>query len=498
MSEHLVTLLEGDLRPRILLVGDVMLDRYIWGDVERISPEAPVPILRVERQDQRLGGAGSVASMLAALGAETSLAAVTGNDPEGHVVRQLLAEIGVDCSALLVDPKRITTVKQRLLGRTHQKHPHHMMRVDQEQTEPIGQQTRQQLLEAVAARIAQADLILISDYNKGVCAGEMIPRLVELARSAGVPIVADPIKGADYRRYAGCTCITPNRVEAGMAAGMKVITPQDGLDAAVKLLQFGVQAVLVTLDRDGMAWADCWGNQRLFPCRPREVADVTGAGDMVLSTLGYCLAIGADFPAAIEIANIAGGLEVERLGVVPLSRREIIAELTRSRPAVTDKFVSIEKLEAELQRLRRAGRRIVMTNGCFDLLHPGHVASLQAARRLGDCLVVGLNSDRSVREIKGPGRPVIDQQGRAEMLAALECVDYVVLFDEPSVAGLVARLRPDVLVKASQYEPAQVVGHEIVESYGGRVVCVPMKGDYSTSAIIDRIASISQSKRHAA
>jgi len=184
--------------------------------------------------------------------------------------------------------------------------------------------------------------------------------------------------------------------------------------------------------------------------------------------------------------------------VVPLSRREIIAELTRSRPAVTDKFVSIEKLEAELQRLRRAGRRIVMTNGCFDLLHPGHVASLQAARRLGDCLVVGLNSDRSVREIKGPGRPVIDQQGRAEMLAALECVDYVVLFDEPSVAGLVARLRPDVLVKASQYEPAQVVGHEIVESYGGRVVCVPMKGDYSTSAIIDRIASISQSKRHAA
>jgi D-beta-D-heptose 7-phosphate kinase/D-beta-D-heptose 1-phosphate adenosyltransferase len=331
MSEHLVTLLEGDLRPRILLVGDVMLDRYIWGDVERISPEAPVPILRIERQDQRLGGAGSVASMLAALGAETSLAAVTGNDPEGRAVRQLLAEISVDCSALLVDPKRITTVKQRLLGRTHQKHPHHMMRVDQEQTEPIGHQTRQQLLEAVAARIAQADLILISDYNKGVCAGEMIPRLVELARSAGVPIVADPIKGADYRRYAGCTCITPNRVEAGMAAGMKVITPQDGLDAAVKLLQFGVQAVLVTLDRDGMAWADCWGNQRLFPCRPREVADVTGAGDMVLSTLGYCLAIGADFPAAIEIANIAGGLEVERLGVVPLSRREIIAELTRSR-----------------------------------------------------------------------------------------------------------------------------------------------------------------------
>ncbi len=497
MSENLVKLLERDIRPRIVLVGDVMLDRYVWGDVERISPEAPIPVLRVDRREVRLGGAGSVASMLAALGAETHLAAVTGDDSEGQTIAQLLAQLGVDCSTLVVDPQRITTVKERLLGRTHQKHPHHMMRVDQEQTEPIGPQIRQRLLEAISARIPQADLILVSDYNKGVCAGEMIPRLVQLARSASVPIVADPIKGADYRRYAGCTCITPNRVEAGLAAGMKVVSPEDGLEAARRILRFGVEAVLVTLDRDGMAWADCRGHERLFPCRPREVADVTGAGDMVLSTLGYCLAVGADFPDAIEIANTAGGLEVERLGVVPLSRQEIIAELSRSRPR-TEKIISLEKLVAELERVRRTGHRVVMTNGCFDLLHPGHVASLQEARRYGDCLVVGLNSDRSVRAIKGPGRPIIDQQGRAEMLAALACVDYVVVFDEPSVAGLVARIRPDVLVKASQYAPEEVVGHDLVESYGGRVVCVPMKGDYSTTAIVERIVNASQSKRHAA
>ena len=219
---------------------------------------------------------------------------------------------------------------------------------------------------------------------------------------------------------------------------------------------------------------------------------------MVLSTLAYSLAAGADFPAAIELANTAGGLEVERLGVVPLARQEIIAELAHGNGGSEHKILSVEQLAGQLDRLRLAGRRIAMTNGCFDLMHPGHVASLQEARRQGDCLVVGLNSDRSVRELKGPGRPVIEQQGRAEILAALACVDYVVIFDEASVAPLVDRLRPDVLVKAAQYSVEQVVGHELVTGRGGCVVTVPMKSDYSTTGLIDKIRGIPESKRHAA
>jgi len=273
---------------------------------------------------------------------------------------------------------------------------------------------------------------------------------------------------------------------------MTIATPRDGLQAARRMLDFGVEAAVVTLDRDGIAWANRQGDGRLFPIRPRQVYDITGAGDMVLSSLGYALAAGADYPAAVELANLAGGLEVQRLGVVPLSRSELLAELDHGRHAdrqheASEKIVSIDQLQAPLRQLRQAGRRIVMTNGCFDLLHPGHVASLQQARDQGDCLVVGLNSDRSVGELKGPGQPMIDEQGRAEMLAALACVDYVVLFDQTSVAELVQRVLPDVLVKADEYTPEQVVGHEIVERHGGRVVLVPMKGTYSTSRLIERI-----------
>ncbi|MFZ5833397.1 MAG: PfkB family carbohydrate kinase [Planctomycetota bacterium] len=503
MSAHLISLLKQPTRPTILLAGDVMLDRYLWGDVERISPEAPIPILRVTKQEHRLGGAGSVAAMLRALGAHTLLASVRGDDPEGRAVSQLLEGLGVDCEGLLVDPSRVTTVKERLLGRAQQRHPHHMMRVDREVTAAISADLGDQLLAHVAGCLTDADLVLVSDYNKGVCAGDMIPELIELAAAAGVRVLADPIKGADYRRYAGCTCITPNRLEAGLATGTKVVTVNDAIAAGQRLLDFGIDTVLVTLDRDGMVWVDQRGNCRHFPCRPRPVCDITGAGDMVLSTLAVCLAAGAAFPSAIELANTAGGLEVERLGVVPLTREEIIAELKRNEQiaasvAAESKMIDRCSISAELEPHRVAGRRIVMTNGCFDLLHPGHVASLEEARRQGDLLLVGLNSDESVRQLKGPSRPLIDERGRAAMLAALACVDYVVLFDETSVAPLVAEVRPDVLCKAAQYATDEVVGHEIVAAYGGAVVTVPMEPGYSTTALIDRILATAAPKRSAA
>jgi D-beta-D-heptose 7-phosphate kinase/D-beta-D-heptose 1-phosphate adenosyltransferase len=493
MSISSTVLLERDLRPRVLLVGDVMLDRYLWGDVERISPEAPIPILRIEGQEHRLGGAGSVASMLAALGAQTILAAVAGDDEEGRTVGQLLDNLEINRRLMLTVDDRPTTVKQRLLGRAQHRYPHQMMRVDRESLAPISAATVDLLLAGIARCMDEVDLVLVSDYDKGVCKGEMFPRLIEMARRAGVPVVADPVKDADYHRYAGCTCITPNRAEAGRALGIRINTPQEGLDAARKLLDFGLQSVIVTLDRDGIAWVDREGHARLFPARPRQVCDITGAGDMVLSVLGYMLAAGADTASAIEVANVAGGLEVERLGVVPLSRRDILNELAHSSPA-GQKILPMEQLVPTLQRLRLAGKRIVMSNGCFDLLHPGHVASLEAARKQGDCLLVAVNSDRSVREIKGPGRPVIDEQGRAEMLAALACVDYVVVFDETSVAGLVDRVGPDVLVKADQYTTEQVVGHESVLRRGGQVVSVPTKPRYSTTDLIQQIRNIPSGK----
>jgi len=490
MLDSLISLFERPLRPRMFLVGDVMLDRYLWGDVERISPEAPIPVLRVTREEHRLGGAGSVASMLAALEAHVVLAAVTGSDSEGQVIRELLSGLGVHARYVPADPDRASTVKTRLLGRSQQRHPHHMMRVDREDVRPILARLADQLLQGLRESLGEIDLVVISDYNKGVCAGDFIPRVVQLARAADVPVIADPVRDADYRRYAGCACITPNRTEAGLAAGMKIAAPQDGAEAARRLLGFGIEGVAVTMDRDGIAWADQQGNEEVFPARPRQVADVTGAGDMVLSTIGYCLAAGADFRLAIEAANVAGGLEVERLGVVPLTRQDILRELAHGAFPAAQKIVTIEQLLPELERRRLAGQRIVMTNGCFDLLHPGHVASLHEARKQGDCLVVGLNSDRSVRQLKGPGRPIIDQQGRGEMLAALSCVDYVVVFDEASVEGLIAQVVPDVLVKAAQYSTEQVVGHKIVQRHGGHVVSVPMKPHYSTTRLIEKSRSV--------
>lgn len=487
MSAQLNSLLNPPRRPRILVVGDVMLDRYLWGDVARVSPEAPIPVLRVGRQEHRLGGAASVAAMLAALDARVLLAGVVGDDDEGRTVRRLLRQIKVDVRGLLRSSDRVTTLKQRFLGQTQSRHPQQMIRVDQEDTRPIDAATANRLLEAVWEQLERIDLILLSDYGKGVCGGGFVPQLVTIASSAGVPVVADPARSADYRRYADCACVTPNRSEAGLAAGIKIVTPDDGLEAARRLLDFGIRSVAVTLDRDGIAWADRPDGGRLFPARPRQVADITGAGDMVLAALGYGRACGADWPAALELANLAGGLEVERLGVVPITRGELLAEGSLAMRRPEGKVLSIERLDEELRRRRDAGQRVVMTNGCFDLLHPGHVASLRQAADQGDVLVVAVNSDRSVRRLKGPGRPIIDEQGRAEMLAALACVDYVVGFDDESVAGLVERVMPDVLVKSAEYAADEVVGHDIVARYGGRVVLAPMKSSYSTSELIRRV-----------
>ena len=489
MSHELIQLLRQTRRPRILVVGDVMLDRYLWGDVERISPEAPIPVLKVAKSEERLGGAGSVVTMLAALDVDVSLATVVADDPRGQRVRQMLQQYGVPQDSVLSVEDRATTVKERLLGRTQSRHPQQMLRVDYETSRPIGEDAANRLLDAIGPHLKEVDVILVSDYAKGVCADHLVANLARLARDASVPVLADPACGMDYGRYQGCTCILPNRHEAGIALGRRIETPEQGIQAAQDLMSLGFPSVAVTLDCDGIAWADAEGG-RLFAVRPRQVYDITGAGDVVMATLGYGLAAGGDWPSAIRLANLAGGLEVERLGVTPITRDELIAEFSREGLPEGEKIVSLEGLDLELQRRRSSGQRIAMTNGCFDLLHPGHVASLEFAAGQGDCLVVGLNSDRSIRMLKGPERPIISEPGRAAMLAALTCVDYVVVFDDQSVAGLVERVAPDVLVKSAEYVSDDIPGGAFVRGRGGRVVFAPMEGSYSTSSLLRKIRNL--------
>ncbi len=487
----LAELLCQQRRPRLLVVGDLMLDRYTWADCTRISPEAPVPVLQTGRRENRLGGAGSVAAMAARLDAEVCLAAVVGADSAGRRLLRLLQQAQIDAQSVLCLPDRRTTVKHRLLGRSQGRTPQQLLRLDREESRPIDAAAANRLLEAVWQRLDWADCILLSDYGKGVCSGAFVPQLVAIARSAGTPVLADPARSADYRRYAGCRCLLPNRVEAGLALGMKIAAVQDGLTAAKRLLDFGVQSAAVKMDRDGIVWTDGQQEARHFPARPREVHDVTGAGDMVLAALGYAIASGADWPTALELANLAAGLEVARIGCTPIHRTELRTELVRlgGIEASRAKILPLELLLSELAYWRAKGRRIVLTNGCFDLLHPGHLSTLEFAKQAGDVLVAAVNTDRSVRELKGPSRPILPQDDRARMLAALACVDYVVLFDSASVLPVIQRIRPDVLVKGGKEGLAGVVGREFVLSYGGQVLLAPAAADYSTTALIDQVAS---------
>jgi D-beta-D-heptose 7-phosphate kinase/D-beta-D-heptose 1-phosphate adenosyltransferase len=477
-------------QPSVLVVGDLILDRYVWGNAERISQEAPVILLRADRREERLGGAASVAMMLSALGARVRLAGVLGQDATALRCRELLEESRIDHQLVLPDPDRPSTLKERYIGRAQQKHPQQMMRVDFEVRDPLAEPLAHRLTEAIAAQIADTDIVLVSDYDKGVCTPPLLRQVIQTCRHRGVHVVVDPIRGGNYtERYFGCSTMTPNRLEAGLATGIDIADIASAQIAAAHLCRsLDMEAGIVTLDRDGMVLARRDGRSDHFPVRPRDVYDITGAGDMVLAVLGMVLAAGYDYPEAIAIANTAGGLEVERIGVATVTREEIIRDLRQGDSASRPKILPVDSLVDEVRRLRREHRRIVFTNGCFDILHVGHVQYLQEAKRQGDILVVGVNTDGSVRRLaKGPDRPINDQSHRSAILAALECVDYVCLFDEDTPLNLIQAVEPDVLVKGADYRPEDVVGREIVEARGGRLHLATLVAGKSTSAIVDRI-----------
>jgi D-beta-D-heptose 7-phosphate kinase/D-beta-D-heptose 1-phosphate adenosyltransferase len=476
--------------PRVLVVGDLMLDRYVWGDAERISQEAPVVLLHADRREERLGGASSVATLLRALGARVALAGVVGTDAGGTAVRDALLELGVDDEAVLYDPGRPSTVKERYIGRAQHRHPQQMIRVDYEVRAPLDGGVEQRLRQAITHQLGRADVVLVSDYGKGVCTPGLLAATIAGAKARGLRVLADPVRGGDYRKYHGCSAITPNRLEAGLATGRVLATTAQALAAAGELRErLDLEAAVVTLDRDGMALAHADGREEVFPTRPRQVYDITGAGDMVLAVLGMALAAGADYEPAVRLANVAGGLEVEKIGVATVTRDEILRDLLRSEgpgeggPAAR-KVLSRDALVQELKSRRALGQRVAFTNGCFDVLHAGHVQYLQEARAQADLLVVGLNGDAGVRALKGPGRPVHDCASRALVLAALEVVDYLSVFDEPTPLELIQAVRPDVLVKGADYRRDEVVGADLVESCGGRVHLAALREGLSTSRLL--------------
>ena len=490
MSADLIDLVQNLGQPRVLVVGDLMLDRYIWGDAERVSQEAPVLLLRADKREERLGGASSVASLLRALDAKVMLAGIVGHDLDGGRLRQMLDDLGIDHEGVLVDAGRPSTVKERYIGRAQHRHPQQMIRVDYEVRGPLGAELEKALAQVVKRQIQEADIVLISDYDKGVCTPGLLQEVIAAAQAQGIRVLADPIRGGDYRKYSKCSAITPNRLEAGLATNRVLQTREDALEAAGQLQeQLNLEAGIVTLDKEGMALAHRDGRRLMFPTRQRQVYDITGAGDMVLSVLGMALAAGADYEAAIRLANIGGGLEVEKIGVATVTREEILRDLLHGGGTENKKLLSLPILCRELQCRRNLGQRVAFTNGCFDVLHAGHVQYLQEARKQGDVLVVGLNSDASVRALKGHGRPVNSIEARTLVLMALQAVDYVTVFGEATPLSLIEAIRPDVLVKGADYRKEEVVGAEFVEGYGGRVHLAPLKAGYSTTHLLQRLGA---------
>jgi D-beta-D-heptose 7-phosphate kinase/D-beta-D-heptose 1-phosphate adenosyltransferase len=492
MSTNLIDLVQRLGQPRVLVVGDLMLDRYVWGDAERISQEAPVILFRAERREERLGGASSVATMLRALGARVAITGVVGADLDGMRIRQALTDLGIDHEGVLCDGGRPSTVKERYIGRAQHRHPQQMMRVDYEVRAALPEAIEAELSRVLASQLRRGDIALISDYDKGVCTPALLASLIAGARALGLRVLADPIRGPDYRKYHGCSAITPNRLEAGLATGRALASTAQALEAGEQLQrQLDLEATVVTLDKDGMALAHRDGRRQVFPTRPRQVYDITGAGDMVLSVLALALAAGADYDAAIALANVAGGLEVEKIGAATVSRDEILRDLLhggRGGAGVgADKVVPLDVLRRELDDRRRRGQRVAFTNGCFDVLHAGHVQYLQEARAQGDVLVVGLNSDASVRGLKGSGRPINPAEARAQVLAGLQAVDYVTVFEEATPLRLIQAVRPDVLVKGADYRAGEVVGAEFVESYGGRVHLARLRPGFSTTGVLEKL-----------
>lgn len=467
---------------RVMVVGDLMLDEYVWGNVERISPEAPVPVLSVTHEEFTLGGAGNVAKNLAVLGARVAVAGVVGKGPQGKKLCEELVELGVDVSAVIAEPKRPTTRKTRIIAEHQQ-----VLRIDRETAEEVSPSSTDVLVRRTTNLLKTVDVVLLSDYGKGVVTRQLVAALAENTRKARKIAIADP-KGLDYSKYAGLNLITPNKKEAALAAGVE-IRDEPGLFAAGRRLldTVDIEKLLITCGKDGMVFFEHGAKPHKFGTRAQQVYDVSGAGDTVAAALSIGLAAGFSYPDAICLANTAAGIVVGKVGTATVTRAELLEALQPSRDPAALKHKSLAEIQELSRELRRSGKRIVLTNGCFDLLHVGHIRLFEASKAHGDVLVVALDDDASVRELKGSGRPVISAAERVRILSALDSVDYVVVFSTRQLDKVIEAVRPEVLTKGSNYENDVVVGREIMERLGGRVALIPVTEGLSSTHIIDRI-----------
>jgi D-beta-D-heptose 7-phosphate kinase/D-beta-D-heptose 1-phosphate adenosyltransferase len=466
----------------ILVVGDFMVDAYLWGDAQRISPEAPVQVVSVRAEEHTLGGAGNVISNLAALGAKVSAVGVIGCGSDAQLVLHLLNNLGVHTGGIIQDPERPTTRKTRIIA-NHQ----HVLRFDRETKAEIDQQIVSQVSQAAVELMADADLILISDYGKGVISAALMNKLTAAAQKYDKLLIVDP-KGLDFKKYAGASILTPNKKETALAAGIEVVDEQTLAEAARRLIQkTGIDKILVTCGRDGMVYYERNTRPYQIGARARQVFDVSGAGDTVLAVLGLGIAAGYAIKEAMALANTAAGIVVGKVGTATVNKTELAAELNLIPDPTLQKQKTMAELSALAQKLHGTGKRIVLTNGCFDLLHVGHIMLLSASKKLGDILVVAIDDDASVAKLKGAGRPVIKSAERSRIISALDSVDYVVGFSSHQLNELIETLRPAVLTKGSNYSADHVLGRDIVERFGGRVEIIPVIEDTSASRIIDKI-----------
>lgn len=482
---------------RIAVVGDAMLDAYVHGDVDRISPEAPVPVMRVERDELLLGGAANVAKALVALGAKVRLACIVGDDPDGRLCIEEAHNLGIDARDIVADPARPTTRKTRVVARHQQ-----VIRLDRELTAPLSTATEADLVRHVTAATKWAQAVIISDYGKGALTRKVC-RAVIRAAGKSTPVIVDP-KDLPWDHFRGATLLKPNWREALQFAGQSTSGNDMAGRVARKLVDaLGLQAAVVTRGGEGMTLAHHTQkkNARLrvehFAASPLDLIDVTGAGDVVAATLAHCMAGGADYAMATWAANLAAGVKVSKFGAAAVTGEEMLdaADAEQgSRGArgegagTTRKIMTAADAATLADRARRQGKQVVFTNGCFDILHVGHVQYLQASRQHGDALIVGINTDASVRKLKGEGRPINHERDRAQILAAQACVDAVVLFDEDTPLELIRTIRPDVLTKGKDYRRKKdVVGWDIVEGHGGRVELIDLVKGKSTTSLIEKL-----------
>ncbi len=463
--------------PRILAIGDLMIDHYLWGGCERISPEAPVQVVDIARETTVLGGAGNVINNLVALGAQVRVGGVIGDDENGAELKSMLRAINVEGEGLSLQSGRKTSKKSRIIASNQQ-----ILRYDRESKDPIAAQSEEALLAYVERVIEECDIVILSDYGKGVITERVAQGVIASAKAAGKKVLVDP-KGKDYSKYRGAYLLTPNRKEASEATGI-AIRDDESLRRALLMLKetCDLECSMITLSEDGIAVFD--ESMRRFPTVAKEVYDVTGAGDTVIASLSYALACGLSIDEAAPFANHAAAVVVGKIGSATVTLDEIDAYESSLRQSTSDAHIKTsQEIALIVSRLKSEGKKVVFTNGCFDILHVGHVKYLQEAKSYGDVLIVGLNADSSVRALKGPTRPVNGEADRAYILAALESVDYVVMFSDETPYELIKSVAPDILVKGGDYEGKTVVGAE----FAGELRLVRFVDGKSTTATIERI-----------